>query len=307
MSEPTPQRDVALAVATLAVTAWAFGPIFVRSAGASTPTVVFWRLWLAQPVMIATAMLNGGRLSFPLLRRAVVPGLMFALSIMTNFASFHHTSIANATIIGALQPAALLLVAPVMFGLRAGRRQVVLTMVALAGTATVVLAAGATSGARLEGDLYALANLVIWTAYFIRIKRLRDEGIHAPTLLASILIVAALAVTPWALLTSPDLTSMSVGGYGWVLLMVLGPGLIGHGSMTWAQRHLDITVASLLTLLNPVFATILAWVVYGEELNGVQLLGAAVVLVALTMIVASVRQRPVAPPNTQVEAVAAAD
>jgi drug/metabolite transporter (DMT)-like permease len=79
-------------------------------------------------------------------------------------------------------------------------------------------------------------------------------------------------------------------GYVWLLLMVIGPGLIGHGSMTWAQRHLDITVASLLTLLSPVLSTMLAWMIYDERLNGTQLVGAVVVVVALAGIMAEFRE-----------------
>jgi drug/metabolite transporter (DMT)-like permease len=290
MTDRDERHDLALGVGALAVVAWGFGPLIVRAVGVSTPTVVFWRLWLAQPVMIGAAYLTRGRLSWVLLRDSLVPGVLFGLSIMTGFASFKNTSLANATLIGALQPAVLLLLAPSIFGSRSSRRQRVLTAVAFVGIAVLVLAAGANSGARWQGDVYALVNLVIWTAYFIRVKLLRDRGVHAPSLLAAVFLIAACTVTPWALLASDDLMSVSVRGYGWIVVMVLGPGLIGHGSMTWAQRHLDITVASMLTLLSPVLSTMLAWMIYDEQLNALQLVGAAVVVGALAGIMAEFRE-----------------
>ena len=99
MTERPARAEVALAAATVAVLAWSFGPIIVRTVGVSTPTVVFWRMWLAQPVMIGAAYLAGGRLSLPLLRRAFLPGVLFGLSIITGFASYKTTSVANATLI----------------------------------------------------------------------------------------------------------------------------------------------------------------------------------------------------------------
>jgi len=291
VSELAPRPRVALGAASLAVVAWSFGPIIVRAVDASTPTIVFWRLWLAQPVMIGVAYLTRGRLSWPLLRRCAIPGALFGSSIMSSFASFEHTSIANATLIGALQPAVVMLVAPRLFGDRSSPRQVALAAVAIAGMATVVLGAASASGASLGGDLLALVNLAIWIVYFIRVKRVRDEGVHAPSFIAGVFLVAAVTVTPWALFASGrDLGAIGARDVGFVLLMVLGPGLVGHGTMTWAQRHLDITVASLLTLLQPPISTVAAWIVYGERLGAVQLAGAAVVLVAVAGIVRSAHQ-----------------
>lgn len=283
-------REVALGAGLLAVTAWSFGPVFVREIGASTPTIAFWRMLLAQPVMIGAAYAAGGRLSLALLRRSAWPGVLFALSLVTSFASYQHTSIANATLIGALEPAVILLVAPRLFGERTTGRQLVAAGAAFVGMAVVVLGAGETSGAGWAGNLYALANLVIWTAYFISVKRVRDDGVHAGAFLAGVFLVALVVIAPWALLVSHDLGSVPARGFVFVVLMVLGPGLAGHGAMTWAQRHLDITVSSLLTLLHPVLSTVWAWWIYDEELVAVQLLGAALVLAGLAAIVRESRR-----------------
>jgi len=290
VNEPAPRRTVAVGAGTLAVLAWSFGPIFVREVGASTPTVAFFRMWFAQPVMITVAYLTGGRFSRDLLRRCLVPGVLFAGSLATSFASYQHTSVANATLIGAVQPAVILFVAPRLFGDRSNRQQVSLAVLAFAGMVVVVLGAGDTSGAGFGGDLYALANLAIWTVYFIRVKQVRNEGTHAAAFLSGVFLVAAIVITPWALLASDDLGSVHARGYGFVVLMVLGPGLLGHGSMTWAQRHLDITLASMLTLLQPVISTLLAWMIFDESLAPVQLVGAAIVLVAIGGIVRNAHQ-----------------
>ena len=290
MTERPARAEVALAAATVAVLAWSFGPIIVRTVGVSTPTVVFWRMWLAQPVMIGAAYLAGGRLSLPLLRRAFLPGVLFGLSIITGFASYKTTSVANATHIANLQPALVLFVATKLFGERVTKRQISLAVAAFAGILLVVFGASSSSGAALRGDLLAAANLVIFTVYFVRMKQIRDDGVHAYSLIASVFLVGALTVTPWSVLASHDLGSVNLRGYGLLLLMVLGPGLLGHGTMTWAQRHLDITVASMLTLLSPVLSTIWAWAIYAELLAPVQALGAVVVLGALAGIVVDARR-----------------
>lgn len=293
VGEPSAGRraDVPILACTAAVVAWGFGPLIVRGISASTPTIVAYRLGLAIPVMWIAAYLAGGRLSAHLVRLALAPGVLFAMSMMASFASFQRTSIANATLIPALQPAIVLVVAGRLFGERVSLRQLAFAALSIAGVATVVLAAGGSSGASTSGDLLAVANLALFTVYFVIVKRARDAGVHSWAFVAAVMSVAALIAVPWALVASDDLGA--IDGADWLLLMVmiLGPGLVGHGLMTWSQRHLDLTVASLLTLASPVVSALGAWAIYDQSLRAIQVFGAAVVLVALAGIVLSARSQ----------------
>lgn len=287
------RERLAVTMGAIAVVAWGFGPLFVRGVDASARTIVFWRLWMAAPVMVAAARATGGRVTWPLLKTVFVPGVLFGTSMICSFTSYQWTSIANATLIGALQPVLMLLLGPLLFGDRTAARQILFAVLALAGIATVVLGAHQSSGASLKGDGIALVNLALWTVYFIRIKRVRNQGVHSGALIAGVFCVAAIVVSPWVLLTSHDIGS--VHGTDWLLIaaMIVVPGLVGHGFMTWAQRHMDITLASLLTLGNPVISAIGAWVVFGQHLGAVQMAGAIVVLAALGGIVVEARTNAV--------------
>ncbi len=282
-------RDVPLAAGVLAVVAWGFGPLIVRSIGASAPSIIVYRLGFAVPVMIAVAYLTGGRITLTVLRQALFPGVLFALSMMASFESYKSTSIAVATLIPAVQPALLLFVAFRLFGERSSSRQVALAVTALCGVFGVVLAAGHTGGTAMRGNLLAVVNLLLWTVYFVQVKRIRSAGVHSWSFLASVFMVGATIAIPWGLVVSNDLHA--VGGRDWLMigLMVCGPGLVGHGLMTWAQRHLDITVASLLTLASPVISAAGAWIIYSEGLRPMQMVFSVVVLVALAGIVVDVR------------------
>ena len=69
------RAHLAISIAAVAVFAWGFGPLLVRGVDASSGTVVFWRLWLAMPVMFTAAYFTGGRVSLPLLKAVFVPGV----------------------------------------------------------------------------------------------------------------------------------------------------------------------------------------------------------------------------------------
>ncbi|CAB4881649.1 unannotated protein [freshwater metagenome] len=281
--------DLPLIAGSLAVMAWGFGPLIVRGIGASTASIVVFRLGSAVPVMIAVAYLTGGRVTASVVRQALLPGALFAGSMMASFESYKATSIAVATLIPAMQPVLVLVIAFRLFGERSSNRQIACAVAALAGVLGVVLAAGNTSGTAMRGTLLSVVNLLLWTVYFVQVKRVRSTGVHSWSFVAGVFIVASCIAVPWGLLVSTDIHA--IGGTDWLLLGLLvgGPGLMGHGLMTWAQRHLDLTVASLLTLASPVISAIGAWLIYQEKLRPMQVLFSMVVLVSLAGIVVDAR------------------
>lgn len=271
---------VPLLAAAVAVFAWGFGPLFVRGIDAPVPTIVFYRVLLAIPIAVGVAYLSGGGLSWQLLKRAFPTAVCFGLSFIFGFASFLETSIVNATLIPALQPALVLLVAARMFGERRTRAEIVYAAVAFVGVVAVVADASA-GGASLEGDLLAVANLLVFTGYFLLAKRVREDDVHSWSLLAAVFVDTLVVVLPWVLITGADLGAMQ--GFDWALILglVLLPGMVGHGFMTWAHHYLDVTVTSMMTLANPVVSIVGAWIVFDQALGPVQIIGAVVVLVAL--------------------------
>jgi drug/metabolite transporter (DMT)-like permease len=282
---PPRHREIPYLAIAAAVLAWGVGPLFVRAIDAGGITISFWRLWLAVPFTLLLARLAGTPLTWRIMKLSALPGALFGLSILFGFTSFQKTSLANATLIAALQPLLVLLVAGRLFGERVGRPEVLLGATSLLGIAMVVLGAGGTGGASLAGDLLAVANLFVFTVYFLVIKHRRGAGLPAVALLAGVLLGAAVAVTPVAVIGSDDLFSISGWDWFWLAMMVLVPSTIGHGLMNWAQRYVDVTISSLMTLANPVVTTIGAWLVYDQVLKGVQVLGAAVVMLSLAGIV----------------------
>jgi len=120
-------------------------------------------------------------------------------------------------------------------------------------------------------------------------KKNRMEGVHSWSFLAAIFVWLAVVVVPFGAFASNDLGNMTIKDWLCAIGMSLGPGLLGHGLMTWSQSHVDVTIASLLGLLSPVVSTALALVFLGELLTPWQLVGAVVVLASLGLLVANQR------------------
>jgi len=280
MTVQHPRSGLPLFAVALAVFAWGFGPLFVKGIDASAPMIVFWRVLIGTAVAVAFAYGVGGRLSLRLLVIAFPAGVCFALSFIFGFASFRETSIVNATLIPALQPVLVLFVATRLMGERRSSVELGYAAVALAGV--VVVVAGASSdGASLEGNIFAVLNLLVFTGYFLLGKRARDNDVHSWSFLAAVFVCSCVVVVPWALLASHDLDGIQ--GTDWLLLLglILLPGMVGHGLMTWAHHYVDVSVTSMMTLGNPVVSIVGAWILFDQDLAPAQMFGGVVVLVAL--------------------------
>ncbi|MFM8648996.1 MAG: DMT family transporter [Actinomycetota bacterium] len=296
-SRRTP-ADVAVPAVILAVLAWGVGPLMVRGMDVEGTTVALYRMWSGTPVMLVAARAFGAPLDRKVLRAAAVPGVFFGLSMMLGFQAVRATSIASATLIGALTPAVILLGANRIVGERSDARRVPFAVVAFAGLAMVVLVGGDRNGSTLHGDLLAFGNLACFTVYFLILKKLRNAGLNSWAFLAGVFVVGTLVITPWCVATGDDVGTITMKDVLLLGGMVLGPGLVGHGLISWASRHLPVTTTSLLTLGSPVVSVIGGWLIYDQQLGWGQVVGAVLVIGGLAGTVwdTSTRREPLLDP-----------
>lgn len=296
-SPPAERTESGVLAASVAVLAWGIGPLLVRGLDVDVFAFTFYRLALAVPVMWIAARIAGERVDRSVIRVSLVPGVLFGTSMLVGFAAIRTTSIASATLIGALVPAVVLLGAGRLVGERTDWSRVPHAVVALAGLALVILTGTGSSGASLGGDLLAFVNLILFTGYFLVMKNIRNAGVGSWAFLVAVFAVSTAVVGPVCLALSDDLTDLA--GRDWLLIaiMIAGPGLVGHGLMAWASAHLPIATSSLLTLGSPVVSTIGAWLIFDQRLGVWQVVGSLLVLAGLAGVVLgqaglSARRRP---------------
>lgn len=269
----------------IAVFAWGIGPLLFLAPSISINSVLFYRVLFWPPLLYLIVRRNGAKLNDKLFRSVLVPGILFGVSTIFGFTAITTTSVANATIIGNISTAMVLFVAPRFLNEKISKSQVVLALTSFAGVATIVIGAGNTGGSSLFGDFLALVNALTWTAYFISSKRRRVDGVDTWQFLFGVSVIQVFIVVPYALLTSNDILQITWRDLGFLIAMTLFSGTIGHSFMLWAQKYVDASVSSLILLLGPVISSTGAWLVYGQQISIVQVIGGAIVLASLAGVV----------------------
>ncbi|MBV8986092.1 MAG: DMT family transporter [Acidimicrobiia bacterium] len=247
-------------------------------------TLAFHRLWVGAVAMLVIFTVRGGRLRWRLLVAALPAGIAFAADIGLFFTAVKHTTVANATMISALQPALLLFVAGPLFGERVHVSDVWWTVVALVGVSVVVFGSSTTPSWSPFGDIMAVLCLFAWTAYFIFGKQGRAK-LDAVEFVTAMSLVAFVVIALVAVGTGHDLTVPDGGTWAVILTLGLGTGGMGHFLINWAHGHAPLVLTSMLTLLIPVVAMASAAVFLGEDVVAAQIAGAVIVLGALGVLV----------------------
>ena len=96
-------------------------------------------------------------------------------------------------------------------------------------------------------------------------------------------LLGGLTLLPFTLVIErlpAELTARNVGG---LIYLVAVSGIVAYGLWFWGLQRLPATSVTFLSLLNPVVAAVLGWVVLDQRLNAWQILGAAVVLVSVLL------------------------
>jgi drug/metabolite transporter (DMT)-like permease len=280
-----------MVAACFAVLALGLPPVMTRAMHADPQAIVLVRLWTIVPIWWLILKASGGRLTWEVMRTSLPSGILFGMSTALSVQSFKTTSIANATLIPSMQPAVIMFLAWKFYGERRSARDLLFGALALTGILAVVLGAGHSSGSTRSGNLVAVAGLVVLVAYMMRLKQVRNRGIPVRQYLLSMLMWAALVVTPWAFATDGR-AAVSIHGGDWALIIGVNivSFIIGHGLLTWAQASLEVSTTTLLQLGSPVVSMIGAWWIHHQSLKPMQLLGGAVVLASLAGIIT--RSRP---------------
>lgn len=228
------------------------------------------------------------------MRASMAGGIALGFDVALFFSAVKLTTIANATVIGALQPIVVAIAANRVFGEIIRPRDMALGLVAIAGVVIVVLSAASDAPTDWRGDLLAVGALFAWSAYFVFAKRAKDV-ISTNDYTVGAALWVAIINAPLALLFGQSLAWPTLESWGWLLLMAFGAGVLGHAVMNWSLQQIPLWLGSTFTLLVPVISTAVAWAFLDEPVTGVQVGAIVLVLVALTGVItgqAGIGSRP---------------
>jgi drug/metabolite transporter (DMT)-like permease len=263
-----------------------FAGIFMRLSDVNPVASAFWRMMLAAPFLWAWAFAvraqdhaAGKRTDFT--RALALAGIYFAGDMGIWHLSLHYTTVSNATLLSNFAPIFIALWMWWAHKVRFARVFVIGMCIALAGAIMLVgpnAAGGGSFGVnKLLGDGLGLTTAVFYAAYQLVVKDARSQYSTA-RLMAWSTSVTALALLPFALLSTGAFWPANASGWLPLLALALIAQIGGQTVIAYASAHLPASLSSVGLLIQPLTATIAAWILFQEVIGPIQMAGGALLL-----------------------------
>lgn len=294
---PSPNSDQEPLNVYLALTAGilsvSIGSILIRLAQADQmPSIliaasrVFLAALVLTPITLRrhSAILRGLKRSD--LALALISGIFLAIHFAAWVTSLEYTSVLLSTVIVTSSPIWVALLEFVFLRSRLPRLVIIGLIVAIAGGLLISFAGESTATSSSQNDLLgaglSLVGAIAVAVYLIIGRRL---GRELP-LLPYIWLVygfAGLILMLGVLFTSTPVTGYPSSAYLWLIGLTIFPQLIGHTSFNYAVKFLPATIVSMVTQLEPIGSSILAYFIFTELPRPLQIIGSAVVLFGIML------------------------
>jgi drug/metabolite transporter (DMT)-like permease len=298
MKRPSPA-----AVLTLSLIGISFAGPLTHLSNSDPLIIAAWRLMLSLVIVAIALIMTGEWRDWRHLTLrdggfAVVAGVALAFHFWAWNASLHLTTIAASVTLVNMQPAFIIAISALFLREMANRRQLLGIAIAIGGAMIIAAPAIMESGASYQrgaalGNMLALSAAITAAVYYSIGRHLRHRyGIWSYVGLAY--TACALTLIAAARVSHLDLVPQPPREIAIYIALAIGPMLLGHTGMNWALKFLPAYVVNLVTLGEPVGATLLGALIPGirQIPSFMTLIGGIVVLGGVMIAARATVSRP---------------
>ena len=280
----------------------AFSAILVRLAEVTPETAAIFRCVYALPILALLA--AGEQRRFGPRpgrdrRLGVLAGVFFAADLIFWHHAIDDVGAGLATVLGNLQVVLVAFLAWVLLAERPSNRTFFAVPAALFGAVLIsgVLEQDAFGEDPVRGTIFGILTTIAYSGFILVLRR-TNSNIDRPAgpLFDATAVAAVAAIAAASAYGAADLVP-TWPEHGWLALLAVSSQVVGWLLISVSLPRLPAAVTSLLLLIQPVSAVILAAIILGEEPSLVQIAG--VVLILAVVVFATGRRREPAPAPAQ--------
>lgn len=272
-----------------------FSAVFVKLVSVPPTASAFYRMAIGGLVLAAIVRLRGERL-WPG-RRAMLmsaaAGLWFAGDLVFWHRSILHVGPGLATLLANFQVFLLALAGVVLFGESLQRRLLIAIPLAMAGLSALVAPDWMTLGAGYQrGVIFGLITAGCYAGYLLTLRASRVTGEASSSSLANVALISLACAALLAIVAVAGGESLAIPGTTdllWLAAYGVAAQVLGWVLISQSLPRLRASQVGLTLLLQPTLAFVWDVLFFDRQLDGIQIAGAALALVAIYL--GSLRER----------------
>jgi len=271
-------------VLTISVVSLSFSAIFVRFSESDPIVIAAYRTLFATVMILPLLYVERHSLSIKIRDVGIMIGVgaILALHLGLWITSVTLTSVANSVILVQIHPIFVGALGYIILRERQTSRSVLGIGLGIVGILVII---GLPSGSfphEILGNAMALLAGLALGAYLLLGRWLR-QGVSISVYAFSVFSIATLVLFSTALIQGKDLVPGPDLGREITILIIYGfsAGIMGHTLYNWALKYVPATMVSISLLGEPVIAPFLAYLILGESLSFLTLVGGAMILAGI--------------------------
>ena len=278
--------------AAISAVTYGMNPLFalpLYDAGMDLFSVLFFRYLIAIPIL--AVMLKIRRRDFSIEKKDIMPliilGILFALSSITLFSSYHHMDAGIASTILFVYPIIVALIMFIFFKEKISSKTIACIAVALVGIA-LLCKSGEGAVVSTKGILFVLGSALSYSIYIVMVNKSRIKKMATIKVTLYVLAVGWIIFALRALASGVRTTPPAEKWWLWANIIALSvfPTVISLICTTEAIQYIGSTPTAILGVLEPVTAVFFGIVVFNEVMTTRIAIGLILVITSVTFVVA---------------------
>ena len=278
--------------AAISAVTYGMNPLFalpLYESGMDLFSVLFFRYLIAIPIL--AVMLKIRRRDFSIEKKDISPliilGILFALSSITLFSSYHHMDAGIASTILFVYPIIVALIMFIFFNEKISVKTMICIAVALLGIA-LLCKSGEGAVVSTKGVLFVLGSSLSYAIYIVYVNKSRIKKMATIKVTLYVLavgwIIFAIKSLISGVLTTPPADKWWL--WGNIIALSIFPTVISLICTTEAIQYIGSTPTAILGVLEPVTAVFFGIVVFHEVMTTRIAIGLILVITSVTFVVA---------------------
>lgn len=217
--------------------------------------------------------------------RIMAAGILLGFHFYMFFEAIQRTTVASATVFVSLTPIFLAILGYVFLKERLSKFVAIAIVVSVFGGFMIAygdVGDGSVAVDPVFGNILALGACLFVSIYLI-IGRVARQKMSWLAYVYPMYLSSAVTVLLLALVTGAPLLGFEPRVYFLCLLMAIGPHILGHGSFNYAVKYFSATFLGLLSLTEPIGATVMAYVLFDELPAVVSFVGMFLTLIGVCL------------------------
>ncbi len=241
--------------------------------------IAFWRMFTASAILWSYSAVKPSGKLYPENRIPIIlAGIFLGSHFATFFAAVRLTSIASATLLGCLAPL-FTSVLEWLSGENLTEKVITGLSLSLFGTFILQLSPTSVEGAS-TGNLLAIASSFFMALTWFQAKKIR-KNTNTVVYGRTLFFISSITIFLVVLFTKESIFGFDPESFFWFLFLGFVPSILGHNLLNYSIKYISATSVSSVVLGEPIIASILGYIVFGEKIPHSSWVGGPLILVGL--------------------------